>query len=204
MTIEQIGELLQRFVKNGVVRGAETLSKEDYMDLAVLARDYILFELRKGGALNSFDTQVSTAPKFYPIANKYVELPKGFAIQGLKGIFLTNSDKEELDDMILMVDAGERMSISDDLFTYAFVTQNSITLKNLPNEAKYVKLYNIAGSAPEDDLPSDVAFMIFKECMKLGQLSEEKRKDTSADRNNFDDYLQNQIKQFINAPNKIV
>lgn len=204
MTIGQIGELLQRFVKNGVVRGADTLSKEDYMDLAVLARDYILFELRKGGSLNGHDTQVSTDPKFYPIKNKFVALPYAFAIQGIKGIFLANVDKEEIDDMVLMVDAGEKMSISDQIFTYAFVTQNSITLKNIPDSAKYVKLYNIAGSDPEDDLPSDIAFMIFKECMKLGQLSEEKRKDTSADRNNFDDYLQNQIKQFINAPNKIV
>jgi len=204
MTIGQIGELLQRFVKNGVVRGADTLTKEDYMDLAVLARDYILFELRKGGSLNGYDTQVSTDPKFYPIKSKFVALPAGFAIQGLKGIFLANADKDELDDMVFLVDAGERMSISDELFTYAFITQNSITLKNIPNQAKYVKLYNIAGSDPEDDLPSDISFMIFKECMKLGQLSEEKRKDTSADRNTFDDYLQNQIKQFINAPNKIV
>jgi hypothetical protein len=204
MTIAQIGELLQRFVKNGVVRGQDTLEAEDYQDLAILARDYVIFEMRRGGASISSDTQVSTDPKYFEIKTKQVVLPKGYSVQGIRGMLFASSNKEEMDDAILPVDGGEKMSISDDIFTYAFITQNLITFRNLPQGAKYLVLYNIAGSSPDDDLPSDVAFLIFKECMKLGQISEEKRKDTSADRNNFDDYLQNQIKQFINAPNKIV
>ena len=44
MTIAQGGEFIQRLVKNGVIRGRDTLRKEDYQNLVILARDYILFQ----------------------------------------------------------------------------------------------------------------------------------------------------------------
>lgn len=203
MTIFQIGELLQNFVKNGVVRGRDTLSREDYMDLVIIARDHILFGLTKGGQLVNSDIQISAQERDLPIDNGAVALPSKFNIQGITGMkFLTKAD-EEIDDMIIPVDAGESNSIVDRLFTYALLTQNSIKFRNKPQNAKKIRLWSMAGSSPDDEVSGDVAFLIFKEVMKLGQMSEEKRKDTSADGNRFDDYLANQIRQFQNAPNNI-
>jgi hypothetical protein len=204
MTIAQIGELLQRFVKNGTVRGRDTMTKQDYANLAILARDYILFA-KKSGDNNMFFkiADVEAEPKDIEIKSDTVILPIGFNIQGITNVALLDKSETEMPDMVIRVSGGESVNITDKIFIYFILMQKKGTFKNRNGKGYKLRLYTIAGSDPGDQVSNDVAFIIFKECMKIGQMSEEKRKDTSADGNTFDDYLKNQIKQFINAPDNI-
>lgn len=80
----------------------------------------------------------------------------------------------------------------------------NIEFKNLPFNAKWVRIYNIAGADLNDTVSNDVMWLIIQQAMKLGQLSEEKRKDTSADGAGQDDAIQTQIRLQDNQPNNLV
>lgn len=90
------------------------------------------------------------------------------------------------------------------MFTYYMPLAGSIEFKNLPFNAKKVRLYSVAGADINDNVSNDIMYLILKEVMKLGQMSEEKRKDTSADGNTTDDILQAQIRTQTNVPDQVV
>lgn len=203
MTIRQIGELLQRFVKNGVVRGNDTLTIRDYQNIAILARDYILFDKKRATNSMVFLQMDVSKENQYKIVGEYAELPSGFNVQGISSVTLMTEAKNPLDATLLPVSGAQMNIVTDGLFSYYAPLSNKLKFKNIPQNAYYANVVSLAGTDPDDEVTNDVAFIIFKECMKLGQMSEEKRKDTTADGNKFDDYLQNQIRQFINAPNNI-
>ena len=202
MTIAQGGEFIQRLVKNGVIRGRDTLRKEDYQNLVILARDYILFQKKQGGDLLSSNYSVVSAPKDFPISNHEVLLPNGYNIQGIQNLQLLTKGGQLLETSIFPMPAGLG-NIVDNMFTYYEPMATQIRFKNLPFNAKKVRVYSIAGSDANDTVSNDIMFLIIKETMKLGQLSEEKRKDTSADGNTQDDAIQEQIRQQANNPNQI-
>lgn len=203
MTIRQIGELLQRFVKNGVVRGNDTLTIRDYQNIAILARDYILFDKKRATSSMVFLQMDVSKENQYKILGEYAELPSGFNVQGISSVTLMTEAKKPLDATLLPVSGAQFNIVTDGLFSYYAPLHNKLKFKNIPPNAYYANVVSLAGTDPDDEITNDIAFAIFKECMKLGQMSEEKRKDTSADGNKFDDYLQNQIRQFINSPNNV-
>lgn len=203
MTIIQGAELIQTLVKNGVIRGKDTLSREAYVHLVIVARDYILFQKKQGGDILTTNASVVSQPKEYPIQNNAVILPKGYNIQGITALELLTKGGNYLEHSIFPLYAGAK-NIVDNMFTYYMPLAGSIEFKNLPFNAKKVRLYSVAGADINDNVSNDIMYLILKEVMKLGQMSEEKRKDTSADGNTTDDILQAQIRTQTNVPNQVV
>lgn len=204
MTIGAIAELIQQLVKNGVVRGRDTLDIAYYESLVITARDYLLFSNTRDKVAEMFTRfKVSAPPQDYEIKGGVVELEEGFNIQGINGVAGLSKSKEVVCKLMMPISSGEQYLVCDTMFTYYIPTQSQITFVNLPQKAKYLRVHSIAGSRLTDEVSNDLAFVIIQQVFKLGQMSEEKRKDTSADGNGFDDYLQNQIRQFSNSPNNI-
>lgn len=201
-TVEQLGELIQRLVENGVVRSDTKLDIDDYTHLVFSARDYLLYQ-RKIGGMTVTNSQVMSAPKIYAIKNSKVELEEGFCVQGIDGAILLDASEGEIDELLVPASPSKKLLLSKTLFTYYLPNTDYIEFVNLPKNARKLKLFTIAGSSAQDVVSEDIAFMIIQQVMKLGQMSEQVRTDTSADGNNFDDYLKNQIRQFMNAPNNI-
>lgn len=203
MTIAQIAEQLQRLVKNGVIRGRDTLDIDDYVQLAILARDYVLFELKKGNEMAYMDLEVTNVEHILPILNQKVELPSGYNAQGISGAELLNSSHEPIGD-VFPIPKNASPIIRSTLFSYYLIGQTDISFKNKPNEAKFFKVWNLCGSSIDDEVSNSVAWLIFQQIFKIGQISETAQKDTSADGSGMSDAMREQIKQLINSPNSII
>lgn len=197
MTLEQIAELLDRFVKDGVIRGRETIDKRDFLDLGIIARDYILFELKKGNEALYLELQVVNTEHILPIEGGKVTFPHGYNPQGISGIAeLLDNSKNPIDTLLIPMAQGSEPLVSSSVFSHYFIGQKIVTFRNIPKNAKFLKLNNICGTDPNDELNNAIAFLIFKEVMKLGQLSEAtKNFDTSADGNPFNDMVKAQLQQ---------
>lgn len=204
MTLNQIAELIQRLVKNGVVRGRDTLEVEDYLDTAILARDYILFEARKGNQMLYMDMGVVNTEHIFPIQNGVVTFTKGYNPQGISGVELLDNSGEDMGILLLPMASSASILVSESLFSYYFISQSGIKFKGIPKEAKHLKAYNVCGASPDDEVNNAIAFMILQQIMKLGQLSEAQPKHTSADGNGFNTMLQEQIRQISDKPNHIL
>ena len=207
MTLNQIAELIQRLVKNGVVRGRDTLEVEDYLDTAILARDYVLFEARKGNQMLYMDMGLVNTEHIFTIKNGAVSFSevRGYNPQGISGsVELLDNSGENMGILLLPIASSTGMLVSDSVFSYSMISQSGITFKNIPKEAKKAKVYNVCGSSPDDEVNNAIAFMILQQIMKLGQLSEAQPKHTSADGNGFNTMLQEQIRQLTNTPNQIL
>ena len=202
MTIGQGGEFLQRLVKNGVIRGRDTLNKKDYQHLVMLARDYILFQKSNIGELLSTNYSVVSKPKVYDIQSGFVTLPTSLNIQGVVRLQLLTKGEEVIGKTIFPLYAGS--NAMDDIFTYSQLIAGGIILLNIPYNAKKVKVYNIAGADENDTVSNDIIYLILKEAMKIGEISEQKRKDTSADGNTADDLLKAEIEKNTNAVHGMV
>ena len=196
MTLEQIAELLDRFAKDGVIRGRETLDKRDFLDLGIIARDYILFELKKGNEALYLELQVVNTEHILPIEGGKVTFPEGYNPQGISGAELLDNSQNSIDTLLLPMAQGSQQLVSSSVFSYYFIGQKIVTFRNVPKNAKFLKVYNVCGTDPNDELNNAIAFLIFKEVMKLGQLSEAtKNFDTSADGNPFNDMVKAQLQQ---------
>ena len=196
MTLEQIAELLDRFVKDGVIRGRETIDKRDFLDLGIIARDYILFELKKGNEALYLELQVVNTEHILPIEGGKVTFPHGYNPQGISGAELLDNSENPIDTLLLPMAQGSQQLVSSSVFSYYFIGQKIVTFRNVPKNAKFLKVYNVCGTDPNDELNNAIAFLIFKEVMKLGQLSEAtKNFDTSADGNPFNDMVKAQLQQ---------
>ncbi len=205
MTIEQTAELIQQIVKNGVVRGRDTLDKSYYEFLVIAARDYVLFSNTKDKNNELFSRiKVTAPPRDYEINGGLVELPEGFNIQGINGIAGLNRQKDVTCKLMMPLSSGEQYLVCDTFFTYYVPSQRQISFVNLPENVKYLRIHSIAGSHMDDDVSNDVVYLIIKEAVTMLLPTEEIRPDTSADNNAMDDYIRNQIKQFINAPNNAI
>lgn len=200
MTIAQGGEFIQRLVKNGFVRGRQTLTKQDYMNFVILARDYFLFQKKQGGYSFSTNSSVTSIPKIYKIQNGQVILPQGYNVQGIKTFELLSASEQRLGHSIFPLDAGAR-NLVDDIFTYYVPMAGLIEFKNLPFNAKKVRIYSLAGADINDTVSNDLMFLIVKEVFKIAGLSEQVRKDTSADGGGTDDMIKAQIEAQTNVPN---
>jgi hypothetical protein len=205
MTIEQTAELIQQIVKNGTVRGKDTLDKAYYEMITYAARDSVLFSntLDKNKELFT-RMRVTAPPRDYEIKNGKVELPEGFNVQGINGVAGLTKDKEVAKLLMMPVSSGEQYLVADTFFTYYVPSQREVSFVNLPNNVKYLRIHSIAGSHVDDDVSNDVVYLIIKDVVTMLLQSEEVRPDTSADNNAMDDYIKNQIKQFINAPNNAI
>jgi hypothetical protein len=203
MTVIQGAELIQTLVKNGVIRGKDTLSRQAYVQLAIVARDYIIFQKKQGGDILTTNASVVSQPSEYVIQNNQVILPQGYNVQGITALELLTKGGGYLEHSVFPLYAGAK-NIVDNMFTYYIPLAGSIEFKNLPFNAKRIKLYSVAGSDLNDNISNDIMYLILKEVMSLGQMSEEKRKDTSADGNTTDDILQAQIRTQTNVPNQVV
>lgn len=201
-TIGQLGELIQRLVENGVINSNTNLTSQDYTDLVFSARDYILYQ-RKVGNLTLTNSQVVQVPKEYDIKNGKAILEENFNIQGIDGAVLIDLSGYEMEDMIMPLSPSASHLISNSIFTYYLPNQSFIEFKNLPKNAKKIKLFTIAGSSEDDIVSEDIAFLIIQQVMKIGQLSEASKLDSSADGNNNEDAIKNQIRQLINQPEAI-
>lgn len=202
MTIAQGGEFIQRLVKNGIVRGRDTLTKQDYQNLVMLACDYILFQKKGIGDLMTSNASVVNIPKVHNIQDSLVTLPKEFNVQGIVQFELLTRAQEKLDIAIFPLNASAK-NMADQMFTWYIPLAGQIEFLNLPFNAKKVRIYAIAGSDINDNITNDIMYLIIDRALKIGQLSEQKRKDTSADGNTQDDGLENQIRQLINQTNAI-
>ena len=205
MTTAQIAEQLQRFVKNGIIRGRDTLDDDDYMQLTILARDYVLFELKRGNDMAYMDLEVTNVEHILPIKNQRVIFPKGYNAQGISGAELLDSSECPTDD-IFPIPKNASPLINNSLFTYYKIGQSDIEFKNLPSNAKFLKLWNVCGTDIDDEISNSVAWLIFQQIMKIGQSSEQlmKDKDTSADGSGMSDMVREQIKQLINHNNGVI
>lgn len=205
MTVAGTAELVQTLVKNGVIRGRDTIDIAYYESLVIAGRDYVLFtNPKQDNGRNLFTLmKVSAAPKDYEIKDGMVTWDSGFNIQGINGVATLSKSKQVIGSLMMPLSSGEEYLVSNSFFTYYIPTQAGSTFVNLPKGSKYFRVHSIAGSHLDDEISNDLAFIIIQQVMKLGQMSEEKRKDTSADGNGYDDYLLNQIRQLINAPNNI-
>lgn len=201
-TVEQLGELIQRLVENGVIRSDTKLDRDDYTHLVFSARDYLLYQ-RKVNNLTLTNSQVVAEPKDYKIDNGKAYWEEGFCIQGIDSAVLLNSGDEEMDDLLLPMAASGKRLVADSIFSYYLINTKYAEFINLPRNSKKIRVYSIAGSSPDDVVSEDIAFMIIQQVMKLGQMSDTAKTDTSADGNNFSDDMKNQIRQLINQPNTI-
>lgn len=202
MTIIQGAELIQQLVKNGVIRGRDTLTREVYVYLVKTARDYILFQKKQTPDILTTNASVVNPPKEYKIQNNMLTLPQGYNIQGITSLELLTNGGDYL-SVPFPLYAGAK-NIVDNMFTYYIPLAGYIEFKNLPYNAKKARIYSVAGSDINDNVSDDIMFLILKEVMKLAGISEEKRKDTSADGNTTDDILQAQIRTQTNVPNQVV
>jgi len=155
MTIIQGAELIQQLVKNGVIRGKDTLTREVYVYLVTTARDYILFQKKQGGDILTTNASVVTQPKEYQIQNNTVILPKGYNIQGITSLELLTKGGNYLDHSIFPLYAGAK-NIVDNMFTYYIPLAGSIEFKNLPFNAGKVRIYSVAGSDINDNVSNDI------------------------------------------------
>ncbi len=201
-TIAQLGELIQRLVENGVIRSDTNLNVDDYSDLVLAARDYLLYQ-RKVNNMDLVNGQVVSAPKDYPIKDGKVTWEKGFCVQGIDGAILLNSGGEEMCDLINPIAPSASALICDSIFSYYIPNTEYCTFKNLPRKAKKLRIFTIAGSSVDDVVSEDLAFMIIQQVFKLGQASDAQKTDSSADGNNLTDDMKAQIRQLINQPNAI-
>lgn len=203
MTLLQGAELIQNLVKNGVLRGKETLKKEHYVYLVSIARDYILFQKNKTSNNFTTNNSVVSLPKTYKIEQGVISFPNTFNPQGIVSFEILSGAKQEIDITLFPLYAGAKTLVNN-IFSYYIPLANGIEFKNLPNNAKYAKIYSIAGADLNDNISNDIMFLILKEVTNLGNISEQKRKDTSADGNTTDDILQAQIRTQTNVPNQII
>jgi hypothetical protein len=205
MTVGDIAELVQQLVKGGVVRGRDTLDIAYYENLVISARDFLLFSQTRDKNSELFSRiKVTSTPKDYEIKDGVVELEAGYNIQGLNGVAGLSKSKQVICSLMMPLSSGEEYLVCNNFFTYYIPTQSRITFVNKPNDVKYLRVHSIAGSNLDDEISNDLSFLIIQQVMKLGQMSEEKRKDDSADGNGFDDYMKGMIKSYINNPEKIV
>lgn len=202
-SVEQLGELIQRLVENGVIRSDSNLTIDDYTDLVMSARDYLLYQ-RKVNNMELVNGQVVSVPKDYKIVSGKVTLEEGFCVQGIDGAVLLDGGDNEMCDLITPIAPSASALICDSIFTYYMPNTDYITFKNLPRNAKKIRLFTIAGSSKDDVVSEDIAFMIIQQVFKLGQASDAQKVDTSSDGNNLSDEMKNQIRQLINQPNQIV
>jgi len=203
-TVAQLGWLIQRLVEGGVIRTDTKLDEEDYTDLVFAARDYLLYQ-RKISGFNLINGQTISPPKDYIIdVDKKVELEKGFSVQGIDGAVLIDGSGNEMSDLLMPMSPSSSALISDSIFTYYLPNTKYITFKNLPTNAKKLRVFRIAGSSPDDIVSDDITFMIIQQIFKLGMDSEKGVADTSADGNTLNDYQKSQVRQMLNQPNEIV
>jgi hypothetical protein len=148
--------------------------------------------------------RVTSPPRDYEVKDGRVELPKGFNVQGINGVAGLNAHKQVVSSFMMPISSGEQYLVTDSFFTYYVPSQCDITFVNLKSYVKYLRIHSIAGSHVDDDISNDVVYLIIKEAVSMLLPTEEVRPDTSADNNAMDDYIKNQIKQFINAPNNAI
>lgn len=201
-TVAQLGELIQRLVENGIIRSDTNLNVDDYSDLVLAARDYLLYQ-RKVNNLGLVNSQVVSKPKDYPIKDGKVIWESGFCIQGIDGAILLNAGGEEMCDLINPISPSSSALICDSIFSYYIPNTEYCSFKNLPRKAKQLRVFSIAGSSMDDVVSEDLAFMIIQQVFKLGQSSDAQKTDSSADGNNLTDDIKSQIRQLINQPNAI-
>jgi len=149
------------------------------------------------------DLEVTNVEHILPIKNKRVIFPKGYNPQGISGAELLDSSEYPIDD-IFPIPKNASPLINNSVFTYYKIGQKDIEFKNLPNGAKFLKVWNVCGTSEDDEVSNAVAWLIFQQIMKIGQSSEQIMKDTSADGSGMTDLQRNQIKQLINTPNAIL
>lgn len=202
-TVRQLGELIQILVENGVINSNTNLTSDDYVHLVFSARDYLLYQ-RKLNNLTLTNSQVVQVPKDYAIKDNKIVFEDNFNVQGIDGGVLLDAGGHEMDDMIMPLSHSSSTLVSNSIFSYYLINQDFITFKNLPSNAKKMRLFTIAGSSEDDIVSEDMAFMIIQQVMKLGQMSETAKIDTSQDGNNQDDALRAQVRQLINTPNQVV
>lgn len=201
-TIAQLGELIQRLVENGVIRSDTNLNVDDYSDLVLAARDYLLYQ-RKVNNLNLVNGQVVSKPKDYPIKDGKVMWEDGFCVQGIDGAVLLDAGGNEMPDLINPISPSTSALIYDSIFSYYIPNTEYCSFKNLPRKAKKLRVFSVAGSSVDDVVSEDLAFMIIQQVFKLGQASDAKKTDSSADGNNWTDDMKAQVRQLINQPNAI-
>lgn len=204
MNIKGVAELCQSLVRGGVIRGKEPMDISYYEHLVIAARDYFIFEKKKGINPLFMNMEVTSSITDIDIKGGVAELPSDYNTQGISGAVTLSKSGEVNCDMLLPISGGGQYLVCDSVFSYYIIEKNRITFKNIPKNSAKLRLHSIAGSDVNSEISNDLAFLIIKEVFKLGQASNEKRPDTSADGNPNDDYIANQIRQFINAPDKIV
>ncbi len=203
MNIKQIAELCQKLVSGGVVRGDYPMDISYYEHLVMAARDYFSCEKKKGTNPLFLNLEVTSSSNDIDIIAGVAILPEGYNTQGVSGAATLSKSGEINCDMLIPISGGGQYLVCDSVFSYYIIEKDRITFKNLPKNSSKLRLHSIAGSHIEDEVSNDLAYLIIKEVFKLGQASNEKRPDTSSDSNPNDDYIANQIRQFINAPDKI-
>jgi len=204
MTLLQGAELVQNLVKNGLVRGDDTLKKEHYVYLIAIARDYILFQKKGTTFQYSTNSSVVNKPKEYEIKNGVATLPPTLNMQGIVSIALLNTHKQPIDNDIFPLYAGAK-SIVSNMFSYYIPLASAIEFLNIPTQAKYVQIYSISGADLNDNVSNDIMFLIIKEVINIGFNSEKQiNKDTTADGVGLADIIQTQIREANNTPNKII
>lgn len=204
MNVKQIAELCQKLVSGGVVRGDYPMDISYYEHLVMTARDYFIFEKKKGISPLFLNVEVTSSVNDIDIKGGVAMLPQGYNTQGISGAVTLSKSGEVNCDMLIPISGGGQYLVCDSVFAYYVIEKDKITFKNLPKNSSKLRLHSIAGSHVEDEVSNELAYLIVKEVFKLGQASTEKRPDTSADGNSNDEYIANQIRQFINAPDKIV
>lgn len=204
MNIKGIAELCQSLVRGGVIRGREAMDISYYEHLVMSARDYFIFEKKKGVNPLFLNLEVTSSITDIDIKGGVAELPENYNTQGISGAVALSKSDEVNCDMLIPISGGGQYLVCDSVFSYYIIEKNRITFKNLPKGSAKLRLHSIAGSDINSEVSNELAFLIIKEVFKLGQASNEKRPDTSADGNPNDDYIANQIRQFVNAPDKIV
>lgn len=201
-SVEQLGELIQRLVENGIIVGDPNLTVDDYTHLVFSARDYLLYQ-RKATGMELTNSHVMNEPKDYKILAGKVVLEKGFCVQGIDGVVLLDAGENELPDLIMPMSPSGISLIANSIFCYYLPNTTYISFKNIPSGAKKLRIYTIAGSSPDDIVSEDLAWMIIQQIFKLGQLAKATKADTSADGNNTDDGLKEQIRQLMNTQNNV-
>ena len=204
MNIKQVAELGQKFASGGVVRGDYPIELPYYESLACAIRDNFIFEKKKGIGSLFLNIEVTSSVNDIDIKGGIAMLPKGYNTQGISGAVTLSKSGEVNCDMLIPISGGGQYLVCDSVFTYYIIEKDKITFKNLPKNSSKLRLHSIAGSDIEDEVSNELAYLIIREMFKLGRESGERRPDTSSDGNPNDDYMANQIRQFVNAPDKIV
>lgn len=201
-TVRQLGELIQILVENGVINSNTNLTSDDYVHLVFSARDYLLYQ-RKINNLTLTNSQVVQVPKAIKIINGRATFEENFNVQGIDGAVLLDKGGHKMNEAIYPLSQSAEQLV-DNIFPYYLLSQSYTEFKNLPHGADKIQFYTVAGSSEDDIISEDMAFMIIQQVMKLGQMSETAKVDTSHDGNNQDDALRAQVRQLINTPNTVV